>query len=84
MKTFAAFLVAWILIAGCSMAQTVNASLGGTVTDASGAVVPGATVTAAGIDTGVVNKTVTNESGSYQFVSLQAGNYRVVAEMKGF
>jgi hypothetical protein len=66
------------------MAQTVNASLGGIVTDASGAVIPGATVTATGIDTGVASKTLTNESGAYQLLSLQAGNYRVTAEMPSF
>jgi hypothetical protein len=84
MKTFVAFIVALILIPGCCMAQVVNASLGGTVTDASGAVVPGATVTATGVDTGVVNKVITNATGVYQFVGLQAGNYRVTAEMTGF
>jgi hypothetical protein len=84
MKSCTVFLVAWMSIAGSGIAQTVNASLGGTVTDASGAMIPGATVTATGIDTGVASKTITNESGAYQFVSLQAGNYRVVAEITGF
>lgn len=81
---FAAFLMAGILFPGYGLAQTVNASLGGTVVDASGAMVPGATVTATGVDTGVANKVITNEAGAYQFVSLQAGNYRVTAEMTGF
>jgi hypothetical protein len=84
MKMLAAFLTAAVLFAGNCFAQTVNASLGGTVTDASAAVIPGATVTATGIDTGVVNTVITNEAGAYQFVSLQAGNYRVTAEMASF
>ena len=84
MKKFAAFLTAVVLFAGNCFAQTVNASLGGTVTDASGAVIPGATVIATGIDTGVANTVITNEAGAYQFVSLQAGNYRVTAEMASF
>ena len=65
-------------------AQTTNASLGGTVADASGAVVPGASVTATRIDTGVETKAITNETGAYQFASLQPGRYRVTAEMAGF
>jgi len=64
--------------------QNVNASLGGTVTDATGAVLPGALVTATGIDTGVTNKVIANEAGAYQFPSLQAGNYRVTANLPGF
>jgi len=84
MKAFAALLLATVLCTGYGLAQTVNASLGGTVTDASGAVIPGATVVATGIDTGVASKAITNESGAYQLMSLQAGNYRVTAEMPSF
>src|ERR1039457_6657271 len=69
---------------GFGLAQTINASLGGTVTDVSGAVIPNATVTATGIETGVANKAITNTSGAYAFPSLQQGNYRVSAEMTGF
>jgi len=66
------------------LAQNVNASLGGTVTDPSGATIPKATVTAVQIETGVVAKTITNTSGVYEFPSLQQGTYRVSAEMAGF
>jgi hypothetical protein len=47
-------------------------------------VVPNATVTATGIETGVATKTTTNTSGAYEFPSLQEGNYRVSAEIAGF
>ena len=70
--------------AGFALSQTFNASLGGTVEDSSGAVIPNAVVTATGIETGVANKTTTNSSGAYEFPSLQQGNYRVSAEMGGF
>src|SRR6476646_10139920 len=81
--------VVWVVVTialfSCySNAQTVNASLGGTVADASGALLPGATVTVTGIETGVVTKMVTNEAGAYQFPSLQAGRYKVSAELPGF
>src|SRR5580658_5949228 len=84
MKNFAIFVLMGSLFAGYALAQTVNASLGGTVTDSSGAVIPKATVTATGIETGVVTKSITNTSGDYNFPSLQEGNYRVSAEMGGF
>jgi len=84
MKQFAICLLMGALFAGYALAQTFNASLGGTVSDSSGAVVPKATVTATGIETGVAVKTVTNTSGVYEFPSLQEGNYRVSAEMGGF
>jgi hypothetical protein len=73
-----------VLFAGFGLAQTFNSSLGGTVTDSSGAAVPKAVVIATGIETGVINKATTNGSGVYEFPSLQEGNYRVSTEMAGF
>ena len=61
-----------------------NASLGGTVSDASGALIPGVTLTAKHTQTGVSTTAVTNESGSYQFPNLQTGTYTVSAELSGF
>jgi hypothetical protein len=61
-----------------------DASLSGTVTDASGAVIPGATVTATNEATGVVSKSTTNSAGVYNFIRLQFGAYTVKAEQKGF
>ncbi|MBI2151021.1 MAG: carboxypeptidase regulatory-like domain-containing protein, partial [Acidobacteria bacterium] len=65
-------------------AQTSNASLGGTVSDASGAFIPGVEVTARNVGTGIVNTTLTNETGTYQFPSLQPGTYQVTAQLAGF
>jgi Carboxypeptidase regulatory-like domain len=84
MKTLAAFVVTGILFAGAALAQTVNGSVGGTVTDATGAVVPHANVVITGIDTGVATKTTSNESGAYDFPSLQQGNYKLSVTMTGF
>jgi hypothetical protein len=83
-KTLALYMVIIALTATLGFGQNVNATLGGTVADSTGAVLPGATVTVTGIDTGVKTTTVSNESGAYQFPSLQAGNYRVSAELPGF
>jgi hypothetical protein len=55
----------------------------GTVT-AAGAVVPGATVTVANIDTGVTQDFVTNQDGIYDTVSTPAGNYKITVTAKGF
>ena len=67
-----------------AFAQTTNATLGGTVSDATGALIPGVTVTATNTQTGIVTTVLTNETGAYQFASLQTGTYRVSAELPGF
>jgi hypothetical protein len=81
--------VAALIVFGCLtpnflFAQTNYATLGGTVADASGALVPGVTITAKNIDTGIVTTVVSNETGAYQFAALQPGRYRVAAELSGF
>jgi hypothetical protein len=68
----------------CAFAQTINATLGGTVSDASGALIPGVTVTATNLSTGIVTTNVTNEAGAYNFASIQSGTYKVTAELPGF
>src|SRR5215813_14274293 len=82
------YLLAATLLLGFSLvnsfAQTTNATLGGTVTDSSKALIPGVTITATNTQTGIVNTAVTNESGTYQFASLQPGVYKVSAELPGF
>ena len=66
------------------LAQVINATLSGTVTDATGALVPGVGITARNTDTGVASTNVTNESGTYFFGSLQPGPYEVSAALPGF
>ncbi len=65
-------------------AQLDTASIVGTVTDQSGAVLPGVTVTATQDATGVVSSTVTNGQGQYVFSGVKVGVYTVVAELAGF
>src|SRR5438093_169428 len=67
-----------------TFAQTSNATLGGTVSDSTGALIPGVAITATNIATGIVNTVLTNEAGAYQFASLQTGTYKVSAELSGF
>jgi hypothetical protein len=61
-----------------------DASLSGTVADATGGVVPGTTITATNDNTGVVSTAVTNASGVYSFPRLIFGVYTVKAEQSGF
>ncbi len=67
-----------------TFAQTSNATVGGTVSDATGALIPGVTITATNTGTGIVATVISNEAGAYQFASLQTGAYKVSAELPGF
>src|ERR1700757_4770554 len=68
-----------------SFAQVgINAALSGTVSDPTGALIPGVEVTATNTGTGVAGTAVTNESGTYRFPSLQPGSYEVKASLAGF
>src|SRR5277367_6134291 len=62
----------------------VTASISGTVTDPSGAVVAGATVTATNVETGVATTLTTNSQGFYSFQSLPLGNYTISVQQTGF
>ena len=64
--------------------QADTALIVGTVTDTTGAVIPGVTVTFAHVETGTESVTETNESGSYRSPPLRIGNYIVVVEADGF
>jgi len=73
-----------VLVAGADPALAQEASVIGTVVDASKAVVPGVTVTATHIATGVPTVSVTDESGRYRLQNLAPGTYRIQAELTGF
>ncbi|MGC1167936.1 MAG: carboxypeptidase regulatory-like domain-containing protein, partial [Candidatus Acidiferrales bacterium] len=79
---FAALL---LLLPFTAAAQSiVTGGLGGTVTDASGAVIAGATVTLKNADTGTVLTATTTTNGTYQFTLLKPGNYNVTVSHEGF
>ncbi len=62
----------------------VGGSVSGSVKDATGAVIPNATVSATNLDTGVRTTLTTNGSGFYSFVQLNVGRYNVAFERNGF
>ena len=64
--------------------QGVNATLFGTVSDATGALIPGVEVTASNTDTGIDTTVISNETGTYRFPSLRPGPYEVSGSLAGF
>jgi hypothetical protein len=70
--------------ANCLMCQTVTGTLSGVVTDASGAVVPAAHITAIQNQTGLERTAVTGTSGAYVVPLLPAGTYTVSVAATGF
>src|SRR5215472_9209367 len=73
-----------MFLSSAMLGQAVNATLLGTVTDSSGAVVSGAKVKVTEMRTGLERVSTTNSSGNYQFVDLPPGQYEVTAEQAGF
>ena len=65
-------------------AQVSTGQISGRVTDASGAVLPGVSVTATQTETQTVRTTVTNEVGAYTLPNLAVGPYRLEASLSGF
>ena len=71
-------------IAVSASAQTVTGTLQGTVTDASGGVLPAATVTIRNLDTGATRELTTNDIGFYSAPFLPIGRYTVTVKLSGF
>ncbi|HTF44158.1 MAG TPA: carboxypeptidase-like regulatory domain-containing protein, partial [Terriglobales bacterium] len=72
------------VISASLLGQSDSARLVGTITDASGAVSPGATVTVTNLGTGRIVSVQTNASGEYVVTELQAGRYHVEVRQTGF
>lgn len=64
--------------------QTTTAQVSGSVSDANGGLIPGASVTATNIETGFFRKTVSNGTGNYVLNLLPPGRYQIVFEKSGF
>ncbi len=78
------FLMAALVLLPVTVLAQTNATVGGTVGDAAGAVIPGVEVTARNVNTGIVSNQLTNETGTYNFASLQPGTYEFSAALPGF
>ncbi len=66
------------------LAQGTTGTITGTVTDATGAIVAGATVTIRNVDTNAVRSIVTSDIGSYKITQLQPGNYTLKVNKASF
>src|SRR5262245_6804622 len=73
------FLLPFLLCAAFAMAQLDTGTISGSVTDQSGAAVPGVEVSIKNVDTGISRSLVTNEVGRYDGAALPAGTYEVTA-----
>jgi len=73
-----------LLMAMPALAQRITATIRGTVTDPSGAVVSGAKVTVTNEATGLKRSAPSNSAGNYNFAELPVGSYRVDVETAGF
>ena len=81
-----AMLVALVFagLPGLAHAQATRGTILGTITDQTGAALPGASVTATETRTNVSHNTVTNETGNFTFPNIPDGIYNIKAEIQGF
>src|SRR5512139_224235 len=70
--------------AGPLRAQGLTGQLSGTVTDTSGAVLPGVTVVIKNVGTGLTRETVTGADGAFLFPDLLPGTFDLTVTMPGF
>jgi hypothetical protein len=84
LRVFAVLFLLVSMAAVTGWSQAVSARLLGTVTDASGAVVPNASLTIRETQTGVARTAQTNDSGNWTVSDLPPGIYEVDVEAKGF
>ncbi len=75
---------AWLVPAAFAQSQAINGTIEGVVHDATGAALPGATVTVTQAETGARRVLVTGGDGSYRALLLPLGRYRVKVELTGF
>ena len=83
LRSFSIVVLAVFAFASAVSAQA-TAQLSGRVTDGSGAVLPGVTVTVTRTDTGLARTAVTDNSGTYVLPNLSLGPYRLEATLSGF
>ncbi len=85
---FAIWLIVVAVLGLCSAqrlnAQVLYGSVAGTITDQSGAVVPGAAITIVNDNTGFTRNTTSGSAGDYRFTDLPAGTYTLSATAQGF
>src|SRR5439155_22304780 len=84
LRTICVLLLIAALSVSTAFSQLVSATIVGSVTDASGAVVANAKITLTETNTGVDRASVSNGSGNFTYPNLPPGRYRITVEVAGF
>ncbi len=84
LKSLAIALMVPLMMLGVAIAQTSKGIVAGTVRDATGAVIPGATVTVTSQDTSETRTTTTASTGGYRVDAINPGLYSIKVQMAGF
>src|SRR3990172_3804405 len=84
MNRITSLLAVLVFSAHFALAQVSTGTISGVVKDATGAVVPAATVKVTNLETGIARTLSTDEQGRYNAPNLSLGDYEVQAEMSGF
>jgi hypothetical protein len=66
------------------LAQVTSGTISGTVSDQTGAVLPGVEIAVNNVDTGIQRSAISGDAGGYRVTNLSVGNYEVVASLPGF
>lgn len=77
-------LITGVLLLTAAAFASVTGSITGRVTDSTGSVIPGATVTATNVETHIVTSTTSNADGTYSFPDLAVGHYSIRVKAAGF
>lgn len=85
MKVLVCSILFVLVLPLCLLGQTADGTIRGTVADNSGSVVPGVSITARNLDTGLTVTVKTTGAGLYTIPNLPPGSYSIIAEgVKGF
>ena len=76
--------VCFVLFSTCAMAQTGTSSVRGAILDKSGASVAGASIQLTDNELGIERTAISDNSGTYEFLSLQPGRYSLKVQAAGF
>ena len=83
-RSFLGLLIIGLCVVRPVVAQRITGDISGNVTDSTGAVVPGATITATNTATGSIRSGTTSSDGNYRLPELSIGTYKVSAAAQGF
>src|SRR5262249_47188319 len=80
-----AVVIGWVVLGSClAFGQGATATMSGIVRDASGAVLPGVSISVKNAESGLTRTALSNETGAYNVQLLPVGPYEVTAELAGF